>query len=67
MDDEDEGIDIVVLELVLEDESILDEDGSDEDMARLDDWRELLDSVTKSAISETEVLTMINKLGRVSK
>jgi len=37
VDDEDEGIDIVVLELVLEDESILDEDCSDEDMARLDD------------------------------
>ena len=51
MDDEDEGIDIVVLELVLEDESILDEDCSDEDMARLDDSIELLDSVTKSAIS----------------
>ena len=63
MDDRDEGIDSELkLELVLEDESILDEDGSDEDMARLDDWSELLDSVTKSAISQTEVLTMINKL-----
>ena len=51
MDDEDEEIDLDMLGLVLEDESILDEDGSDEDMARLDDWSELLDSVTKSAIS----------------
>ena len=57
MDDEDEGIDIVVLELVLEDESILDEDCSDEDMVTLDDWSELLDSVSKSAINETELLT----------
>ena len=57
MDDEDEGIDIVVLELVLEDESILDEDCSDEDTGTLDDSIELLDSVSKSVISETEFLT----------
>jgi hypothetical protein len=38
VDDRDEGIDSELkLEPVLEDESILDEDGSDEDMARLED------------------------------
>ena len=57
MDDEDEGIDIVVLELVLEDESILDEDCGDEDIVKLDDSSELLDSVIKSAMKETELLT----------
>ena len=52
MDDEDEEIDLDMLGLVLEDENTSDdEDGSDEDIAKLDDWSELLDSVTKSAIS----------------
>ena len=50
MDDEDEEIDLDMLGLVLENTSD-DEDGSDEDIAKLDDWSELLDSVTKSAIS----------------
>ena len=51
MDDEDEEIDLDMLGLVLEDENTSDdEDGSDEDIAKLDDWSELLDSVTKSAI-----------------
>ena len=58
MDDRDEGIDSELkLELVLEDESILDEDCSDEDTGTLDDSIELLDSVSKSVISETEFLT----------
>ena len=58
MDDEDVEIDLDMLGLVLEDENTSDdEDGSDEDIAKLDDWSELLDSVTKSAISETELFS----------
>ena len=58
MDDEDEEMELEMLGLVLEDENTSDdEDGSDEDIAKLDDWSELLDSVTKSAISETELFS----------
>jgi hypothetical protein len=58
VDDKDEGIELDLVLGPCEDENMSDdEDGCDEDIVTLDDSSELLDSVIKSAMNETELLT----------